>query len=62
MAKKKLTKEERIQHERDYIAFLKKRLASEHFQKTASDKELDEVDEKLSKAKLVLRCLEAVKK
>ena len=62
MIKKKITKEQRIQQERHYVAFLKRRLASKHFQQVATEKELDEVAEKLDKAKLVLRCLEAVKK
>ena len=52
---------DRIQHEKDYIAFLEKRLASGNFYANVSKDEVESTKAKLKKARLVLRCLEAKK-
>ena len=52
---------DRIQHEKDYIAFLEKRLASGNFHANVSKDEVESTKAKLKKARLVLRCLEAKK-
>jgi hypothetical protein len=52
-------KQKRIKHEEDYIAFLEKRLNSSNFKKNVDDEEYKKTQEKLKKAKLVLKILKA---
>lgn len=47
----------RIEHEKNYIAFLENRLNSENYKKNVSSEEYAETKAKLKKAKLVLRIL-----
>lgn len=54
---KKLTNQQRIQHEQEYILFLEKRLASVDFKQNVSAEEFSKTQEKLKKAKLVLKVL-----
>jgi len=49
--------EKRIKQERDYIAFLEKRLNSANYKKNVSPEEFDKTKAKLKKAKLVLKIL-----
>ena len=51
------TKEKRIKQEEDYIAFLEKRLNSENYKKNVSAEEYSKTQEKLKKARLVLKIL-----
>ncbi len=53
----KITKEKRLKQEEDYIAFLEKRLNSENYKKNVSSEEYSKTQEKLKKARLVLRML-----
>jgi hypothetical protein len=48
---------DRLQHEKDYIDFLEKRLASANFKTNVSAEEFAKTKEKLKKAKLVLKIL-----
>ena len=52
------TKQKKLQHEKDYVAFLEKRLRSPNYRKNASAAEFEETERKFKKAKLVLRVLE----
>lgn len=52
------TNQQRIKHEKDYIAFLETRLKSKNFRKNSSLEEIEKTENKLKKAKLVLRTLE----
>ena len=54
----KKTRQQELQPERDYVAFLKKRLASEHFRANATQEEQEKTKAKYDKAKLRLRLLE----
>jgi len=49
--------EKRIKQERDYIAFLEKRVNSENYKKNVSTGEFEKTKEKLKKARLVLKIL-----
>jgi len=49
--------EKRIKHEEEYIAFLERRLKSANFKKNVSLEEYEKTEQKLKKAKLVLRML-----
>jgi hypothetical protein len=49
--------EKRIKQERDYIAFLEKRVNSENYRKAVSAEEFEKTKEKLKKARLVLKIL-----
>lgn len=49
--------EKRIKQEQDYIAFLEKRLKSENYKKNVPKEEYVKTQEKLKKAKLVLKIL-----
>lgn len=60
--KNKKQKPDRIQQERDYVAFLEKRLASDNFRKKSLPQIIEMTKNRLDKARLVLRCLEAGKK
>jgi hypothetical protein len=51
-------KQKRLQHEKDYVAFLERRLRSPHYRKNVSTEEYEETERKFKKAKLVLRVLE----
>jgi hypothetical protein len=59
--KKPVTLAERIQKEKEYIAFLEKRLASDSFRQNESAEVFEQTRLKLKKAKLVLKCLETGK-
>jgi hypothetical protein len=48
----------RIKHEEDYIKFLENRLRSSNFKKNVSPEEYEKTEQKLKKAKLVLRMLQ----
>ena len=48
----------KIKHEKDYILFLERRLASSNFKKNVSPEEYEATEKKLKKAKLILRVLE----
>jgi hypothetical protein len=61
MTKKNSTKD-KLQHEKEYVEFLKKRLASKHFKENVSSEEFQLTKKKLDKAKLVLRILEHEKR
>lgn len=50
-------KEKRIKHEEEYIAFLERRVNSANFKKNVSVEEFEKTQEKLKKARLVLRML-----
>ena len=52
------TKQDQLKHEQDYVAFLKKRLESKHFQENASPDEIILTQKKYDKAKLKLRMME----
>jgi len=52
------TQQKRIQHEQDYIKFLENRLRSANFKKNVSPEEYEKTEQKLKKAKLVLRVLQ----
>jgi len=52
-------KQKRIKQEQDYIAFLEKRLNSENYKKNVSKEEYNKTQEKLKKARLVLKILNA---
>ena len=54
---KKLSKQQTIRHEEDYVAFLEKRLASKHFRSSALPAIIQMTEAKLKKAKLKLRLL-----
>lgn len=56
MAKKTLSQQ--IEHEKNYVAFLKKRLESENFKKSVSKEEYEKTKTKYDKAKFVLKTLE----
>ncbi len=49
---------DKLQHEKDYVAFLERRLASKHYKANVSPEEYEETEKKLKKARLVLRMLE----
>ena len=59
MAKK--PKKDPIKQEKEYIAFLEKRLASKNYQARATPEEIEKDKEKLKKARLKLRLLEPAK-
>jgi len=52
-------KQKRIKQEEDYILFLEKRLNSENYKKNVSREEYAKTQEKLKKARLVLKILNA---
>ena len=52
------SQQKRIQHELDYIKFLETRLASKNFRKNSTDEEIEKVEHKLKKARLVLKILQ----
>jgi len=52
------TQTKRIQHEQDYIKFLETRLRSANFRKNSSPEEVEKTEQKLKKAKLMLRVLQ----
>lgn len=58
MSKNKKEKKDPVQHETEYVAFLKKRLDSAHFQANASEEEKAETKRKYDRAKLKLRLLQ----
>ena len=55
--KKKLSKQQQIRHEEDYVAFLQKRLASKNFKSNVTPEEYEKTKQKYDKAKLRLRLL-----
>lgn len=52
------TNEKRIKHEQDYIEFLERRVKSSNFKKNVSPEEYAKTEQKLKKARLVLRVLQ----
>lgn len=54
---KKMSKQQEIRHEEEYLAFLKKRLESKNFKNNVSQEEFDKTKNKYEKAKLKLRLL-----
>lgn len=55
---KKPSKQQQISHEVDYIAFLEKRLGSNHFRSNESPEVIAKTEDKLKKARLKLRLLQ----
>lgn len=55
--KKSKPKIDPVKHETEYVEFLRKRLASEHFRQSVSQEEFDKTKTKYDKAKLVLKLL-----
>lgn len=55
---KKLTKQQKIDHEKKYVAFLKKRLDSQNYKANVTAEEYERTKEKYEKAKFLLRTLE----
>ena len=55
MAKKSLA--EQVEHEENYVAFLKKRLESENFQANATAEEIEQTKTKYDRAKFKLKTL-----
>ena len=55
---KKISKQQQILHEKKYLAFLEKRLASKNFRSNESVEEIQKTEDKLKKAKLKLRLLQ----
>ena len=53
----KKQKQDPIKHEEEYVAFLKKRLESKHFQESASPDEKAKTAAKYEKSKFKLRLL-----
>lgn len=53
----KQTKDQQIQHETTYVAFLKKRLESENFKANATAEEIETTKKKYDKAKFKLKML-----
>ena len=57
MSKKKKLKFDPIEHEENYVAFLKKKLQSENFKQNVSKEEYEKTKKKYDKAKLKLKFL-----
>lgn len=55
--KKKMSRQQEIRHEEEYIAFLRKRLDSNNFKNNVSEEEYEKTQAKHEKAKLKLRLL-----
>lgn len=55
---KKMTKQQELKHEREYVEFLKRRLESKNFKANVSEEEYEKTKHKHDKAKLRLRLLE----
>lgn len=53
--------EKRLKHEQDYIEFLERRVKSANFKKNVSPEEYEKTEQKLKKAKLVMRVLQTRK-
>lgn len=51
------TARQRLEHEKEYVAFLERRLASKHYKASVSPEEYAASEAKLKKAKLVMRML-----
>jgi hypothetical protein len=51
-------KSDKLQHEQKYVQFLETRLKSANFKKNVSEEEYVKTEQKLKKAKLVLRMLQ----
>jgi len=58
MNNKKPNKQKLIETEKNYIAFLEKRVNSENYKKNVSLEEFEKTKEKLKKARFKLRTLE----
>lgn len=56
-AQKKKTKQEKIEHEKQYVAFLQKRLNSENYKANVTAEEYDATKIKYDKAKFLLKLL-----
>ena len=57
MKKPQKPKRSPLEHEEQYVEFLKRRLESEHFQANASAEEVAETKKKFDKAKFKLKIL-----
>ena len=55
--RRKTMKVNKLQHEEQYIEFLKKRLDSEHFKQNVSPEEYEKTKQKYDKAKLKLNMM-----
>jgi hypothetical protein len=55
----KPSKQDQIAHEQEYVAFLEKRLASQHFKDNTSTAVFEMTERKLKKARLVLKLLKS---
>lgn len=55
---KKMTKQEELAHEREFVAFMKKRVESKNFKANVAPEEFQKAKEKYDKAKFRLRILE----
>ena len=55
--KQKLTRQQEIKQEEEYVAFLEKRLASKNYKSNVSEEEYNKTKAKLEKARLKLRLL-----
>ena len=49
---------DKLQHEKDYVAFLERRLKGAHFKASVSPEEFEKTEAKLKKARLVLKVLQ----
>jgi len=58
MAQKKQSTADRIKHEKEYIAFLEKRLASSNFRANEKPEVIAKTEEKLKKSKFLLKVLQ----
>lgn len=59
--KKQESDRDKIQHEQEYVEFLKKRLNSQHFKDNVSPEEIEKTKKKYDKAKLKLKMLLSIK-
>lgn len=55
-------KENKLEHERNYVTFLKNRLASENYKSSVSEEEYEKTQGKYEKAKFKLKMLEEMEK
>ena len=57
MGKKQESKEDKIRHEEEFIAFLRKRLDSDNYKNNVTPEEYEKTKQKYDKAKLKLKFL-----
>jgi hypothetical protein len=56
--KRKETIEQRLQREREYLQFLKKRIESKNYRSAVGEEEYEKTREKYKKAKLIVKILD----